>query len=549
MNAVVSLSSSSVINSSAINSSLLNSPALTHYLFRGSQSGNPIRLYTQPLVLLHGWGMDSQIWQSLPQQLSQFADVITVDLPGFGQSPPLTHYDEQSLYHWLARVLPERCYLIGLSLGGMLACGFAANYPDRIQSLVTVSTNSRFVASATHAAAMGGQQFEGFVTSWNDNHDSCLKRFIGLQAQGDQHQRQLMRDLRGMQLQLDPHSGEQLLRLLGEIDNRDTLRQLRCPTLALFGDSDALVPAASAATSASLNPKIEVVTIEGAGHLPHLTQPEKMVGLISAFLERHHYALDKSKIADSFGRAAAKYDRAAQLQHQVGEGLIAALAPNPTLTHIIDLGCGTGYHCSQLQRHFPGAQLTGIDLSAAMLAYAAQRNINQSQCDWICGDAEDLPLDDQSQQFIFSNFALQWCENLLRLAGELYRVLKPGGELCFAVPGPQTLAELRSAWQQVDGLVHVNRFHGLETWRQALQQAGFSELELSSEIVVQEHSSVRELLMELKDVGAHNNNAGKQSTLTGKQHLKALYDAYEPFRLAAGTIPASWEIIRVRAIK
>jgi len=549
MNAAVSLSSGSFLKSSELKSSQIKSSALTHYPFSGSESGNPIRLYAQPLVLLHGWGMDSQIWQSLPQQLSQFADVITVDLPGFGQSPPLADYDKQSLYQWLAAVLPERCYLMGLSLGGMLACGFAAGYPDRIQGLVTVSSNSCFVASATYAAAMDSQQFESFVTSWNDNRDSCLKRFIGLQAQGDQHQRQLMRDLRAMPLQLDPKSGEQLLRLLGEIDNRDALRQLRCPTLALFGDSDALVPAVSAETSVSLNSKIEVVSIEGAGHLPHLSQPGRVVELISTFLERHHYALDKSKIADSFGRAANKYDRAAQLQHQVGEGLIAALTPNPTLTHIIDLGCGTGYHCSHLQRHFPGAQLTGIDLSAAMLTYAAQRHISQAQCSWICGDAEDLPLDDQSQQLIFSNFALQWCENLPRLAGELYRVLRPGGELCFAVPGPQTLAELRSAWQQVDGLVHVNRFYDLQTWQQALQQAGFNQLELNSEIVVQEHSSVRELLMELKDVGAHNNNAGKQSTLTGKQHLKALYDAYEPFRLAAGTIPASWEIIRVRAIK
>jgi len=82
-----------------------------------------------------------------------------------------------------------------------------------------------------------------------------------------------------------------------------------------------------------------------------------------------------------------------------------------------------------------------------------------------------------------------------------------------------------------------------------LQQAGFYDLELVSEQRVQQHRSVRELLMELKQVGAHNNNAGKQSTLTGKQQLKALYAAYEQFRVAPHSLPASWEIISIRAIK
>ena len=55
--------------------------------------------------------------------------------------------------------------------------------------------------------------------------------------------------------------------------------------------------------------------------------------------------------------------------------------------------------------------------------------------------------------------------------------------------------------------------------------------------------------MELKDVGAHNNNAGMQTTMTGKQHLKALYAAYDGYRQEDGTIPATWEIIRCKARK
>jgi malonyl-CoA O-methyltransferase len=306
-----------------------------------------------------------------------------------------------------------------------------------------------------------------------------------------------------------------------------------------------LVPSASAVKITELNGKIEISLINGAGHLPHLTQPDTVLEQIKNFLDHQLYALDKAKVADSFGRAAHKYDRAALLQHQVGEEMIAGLTANPELKKLIDLGCGTGYHCGHLQAKFSSAQVAGVDLSPAMLAYAASRH---PEGHWLCGDAEDLPLEDQSQELIFSNFALQWCSDLPRLCGELLRVLKPGGQLCFAVPGPQTLSELRGAWQQVDAEVHVNRFYSLGDWQSALEQAGFSQVELQTTNQVQRHSSVRELLMELKNVGAHNNNAGKQNTLTGKQHLQALYAAYEDYRQADGTIPATWEIIRVRAI-
>ena len=513
-------------------------PALTHYSCTG------VRLYAQPLVLVHGWGMDSQIWAELPQQLRQFADVMTLDLPGFAQSPTLAHYSETDLHQWMAELLPERCYLIGLSLGGMLCSGFSARYPQSVAGLITLSSNIHFVATEANSAALDRQQYVGFLEAYKDDPKSCLKRFASLQAQGDQQQRQLIRQLRGMQVALDSNSGAQLLKLLGEIDNQLSLSQLGCPTLAILGDGDALVPSASADKIASLNSQIEIALIEGAGHLPHLSQPDTVLEQIKSFLAHHLYALDKAKVADSFGRAAHKYDHAALLQHQVGEEMIAGLAANPELKKLIDLGCGTGYHCGHLQTQFPGAQVTGVDLSPAMLAYAASRH---PEGHWLCGDAEDLPLEDHSQELIFSNFALQWCSDLPRLCGELLRVLKPGGQLCFAVPGPQTLSELRGAWQQVDTEVHVNHFYSLADWQAALEQAGFSQVELHSDNQVQQHSSVRELLMELKNVGAHNNNAGKQNTLTGKQHLQALYAAYEDYRQADGTIPATWEIIRAHA--
>lgn len=516
------------------------SAALTHY------PCCDINLLPSPVVLLHGWGADSQIWQTLPYRLSQRADVFTADLPGFGTSPALRGYALADLLAWLDQTLPQRCFLVGLSLGGMLACAFAAAYPQRIAGLITLASNSRFSADTDANTAMPSAQYQQFLTGWQDSSDDCLSRFCALQAQGDTQQRSLLRLLRAMPVVMDESSAGSLLRLLGSIDNRDALSHLASPTLAIFGDRDPLVPVACAQPIGRLNPLIEVAVIDGAGHLPQISQPDRVEALIVEFLQRQQYRLNKEKVAESFGRAAPRYDAAAQLQHRVGEQLVADIDRSIPVERIIDLGCGTGYHCPQLQRAFPAAQVVGVDLSEAMLAHAAS---SRGAGYWVCADAERLPLADHSQDCIFSNFALQWCTDLTTLAGELYRVLKPFGQLRIVVPGQATLIELRSAWASVDNHVHVNHFASADDWRRVLWIAGFQRVEIRSEKTVEQHQTVRELLLELKTIGAHNNNSGKPTTLTGKQQLKALYTAYERFRTVQDHLPATWEILSLSAYK
>ena len=498
------------------------------------------RLQQQPVVLIHGWGADSQIWGDLPQELSQWADIITLDLPGFGHSASLSDYSPDSLLNWMHRALPDQCLLLGLSLGGMLCQHYAAAYPQQVTGLILLSSNRQFVADADYETAMPQAEFDGFLHSWHTDPHSCLKRFASLQAQGDRHQRQLTRQLRVMEVSIDPGAAGALLGLLGQLKNQQQCPSL--PSLSLFGEYDALVPAQAASHRANS------VIIEGAGHLPHLSAPQQVVQQLQVFLEAQRYQLDKPRVAQSFGRAASSYDRAAQLQHRIGDRLLQQLKNQPVYpppaapSHIVDLGCGTGYHSIQLQQQYPEATVLGVDLSGGMLAYASAK-YQQTDLGWLCADAENLSLQSDSQALIFSNFALQWCSCLDTLAAELHRVLQPSGQLLLAVPGPETLTELRQAWAQVDDQVHINRFASLQQWQQALANAGFSFIQLTSEPVVEQHRSVRELLLELKQVGAHNSNAGKSATITGKQRLKALYNAYEHFRLPSGELPATWEII------
>lgn len=253
--------------------------------------------------------------------------------------------------------------------------------------------------------------------------------------------------------------------------------------------------------------------------------------------------LDKQAVAHAFSRAAPRYDRVASLQRDVFQSLLEPVLATRSPQRLVDLGCGTGVLTQRIAQSQPGAQIVGVDFAAGMLQFAAQHD-TQDRIFWVCGDAERLPLAAQSVDAVVSNFALQWCEQFGELFADLYRVLSPGGCLLFTLPGQGTLQELAASWRAADpGHQHVNQFPALQTLKVALMQAGFSTVSLRLQRFQTQYSTVRDLLNELKTLGAHNVNQGRARQLTGKQRLRDLLAAYEGFRLPTGELPASWHVI------
>src|SRR5690625_3786235 len=72
------------------------------------------------------------------------------------------------------------------------------------------------------------------------------------------------------------------------------------------------------------------------------------------------------------------------------------------------------------QRH-PDAQLLGLDLAEGMLQFA--RSQRTARANWLCADAEALPLAPASVDLVYSSLSIQWCEQLGTLFKELQRVL------------------------------------------------------------------------------------------------------------------------------
>jgi malonyl-CoA O-methyltransferase len=267
------------------------------------------------------------------------------------------------------------------------------------------------------------------------------------------------------------------------------------------------------------------------------------------------YQLDKARVRASFDRAALTYDAAAVLQAEVRQRMferldLVKLRPQ----RILDAGCGTGHASTLLAQRFKQADVVSLDIAMGMLKKTLasrsliQKLLGNASRIVVCGDIERLPLADQSLDLLWSNLAIQWCNDLDQAFGEMHRTLRTGGLVMFSTFGPDTLKELRAA-ASVDGEhVHVSRFIDMHDIGDALVRAGFSAPVLDVERFVLTYDDVLGVMRDLKAIGAHNAAQGRNRGLLGRGFLQKLTAAYERFR-ADGKLPATYEVVYGHAWK
>ncbi len=255
------------------------------------------------------------------------------------------------------------------------------------------------------------------------------------------------------------------------------------------------------------------------------------------------YVLDQQAIRRAFNRASGHYDASAVLQVEVGTRLLQRLdlvSIDPAL--ILDAGCGTGQAIRPLLRRYRGSSVIALDLSEGMLRQARKRRRWFRSASPVCADASGLPLRDGSVDLIFSNLMLQWCSDLDAVLAEFRRVLRTGGLLSFTTFGPDTLRELRDAWREADGHVHVSRFLDMHDIGDALVRAGLAEPVLDVDYFCLTYDSVTDLMRDLRAIGASNAAGGRNRSLTGPGRLRTVASAYEKHR-REDRLPATWEVV------
>ena len=253
--------------------------------------------------------------------------------------------------------------------------------------------------------------------------------------------------------------------------------------------------------------------------------------------------IDKALVQQSFDLASTSYHQFTGLQRLIGDRLIEQRkeSVSEALT-VLDVGSGTGYLTRKLSQTKGVEHLYALDISTAMLSQTKLNTKGLNLTARICADAEQLPLQSASVDAVYSNLAYQWCSELQQAFDESNRVLRQQGVFAFSTFGEKTLFELKNAWRSVDQAVHVNTFIDQQTIERYVEKAGFSEIVVCSEDIVMHYQTPLQLMLELKGMGAHNINPGRNVGLTGVRGFKGMMQTYESTRTEKG-IPATFQAV------
>jgi len=244
---------------------------------------------TKPtLLLLHGFPLDSSMWNAQIEGLSADYRVIAPDLRGFGQGPPAGNVttmeqmadDLAGLLDALA--IDRPIVLAGLSMGGYVALAFWKKYAARLRAIVLCDTRAgadspEVIQNRRETARRVLAEGAGVLA------DVMTTRLLSPGAPrdrphvGDAVRQMILRaDRRG--------AAAALLGMAARADFTPLLGQIGCPVLALVGEHDVLTPVAEMRAMAHAIPHAQLVEIPEAGHLAPMEQPAAFNTTLASFL-------------------------------------------------------------------------------------------------------------------------------------------------------------------------------------------------------------------------------------------------------------------------
>ena len=240
------------------------------------------------VVLVHGWGLDSRVWDTFRGKLADGWRVVTVDLPGYGRSPwnaGATSLDPMA--EALAEALPKDAVWVGWSLGGLVASHVACRYPERVRGLVLIASAPRFSEAPGWGWGMATPALRAFAKALREDRLATLERFVRRVAQGGARARFVVRYLRARLGDDLPDRGTLLagLKQLEEADLRSSFVRINCPALQVLGAADELLHHNAGLATRTLHPALVTEVIPGAAHAPFISHPKQTLSVLKRFLD------------------------------------------------------------------------------------------------------------------------------------------------------------------------------------------------------------------------------------------------------------------------
>ncbi|MEH1873572.1 alpha/beta fold hydrolase [Nostoc sp.] len=242
----------------------------------------------EPLLLIAGFLCDHAYWSLIMPSLVSHYQVIRLDNRGMGRSSaPENPYSLKLMAHDVAvlldRIAIDKVHLVGHSMGGQIAQELVLAHPEKVQSLMLLSS-----------LAKGDRLFNSIIETWGDlckNVDLKLYQKVVLPWIFTDTFYSIPGMIEGLiefaiRYPFPPaaHSLNYHSRAMLEFDTTDRLQQIHCPTLVLVGKQDILTPLKFSQQLAQGITNAELLVLNGGGHGFLIESPDAVVSAMLNFL-------------------------------------------------------------------------------------------------------------------------------------------------------------------------------------------------------------------------------------------------------------------------
>lgn len=251
---------------------------------------------TVPLVLLHGTGSSLHTWEPCVQQLKASQRIITLDLPGYGLTGP----NPQRLYsrdfyvsfvhEFLRQLGISTCMIGGNSLGGGIAWQYALAHPGHVTRLILIDAGGYPIVSESRPIAFSLAQTPVIKHALKriTPYPLAVKSIKNVYAHPERVTDSVVN--RYYELFLREGNRQAFIDRLAHVQYKEEeshrIREIRIPTLILWGAEDRLIPIENAYRFHADLPNDTLVVIPDAGHVPMEEDPHATVTAIQQFLRK-----------------------------------------------------------------------------------------------------------------------------------------------------------------------------------------------------------------------------------------------------------------------
>jgi len=241
-------------------------------------------------VFVHGWAMNSSVWDECIGKLPDWINVVVVDLPGHGSMAEVEANSLDDYVQALTPLVHRPVMWVGWSLGGLAVLRLAELYPQRVLSALLVATNPCFVTQPGWSCAVDAGVFNQFASDLTQNQQKTIRRFLALQVKGLPDAMSVVRQLQQSIQSRGQASTQALvsgLDLLLQSDLRQALKTIDSPLHWLLGGKDSLVPYELADVLKQQYAQKNVVVQPQASHAPFISHMDDFVKQLTAIAQQH----------------------------------------------------------------------------------------------------------------------------------------------------------------------------------------------------------------------------------------------------------------------